>query len=107
MLRCLLVQDPLICEETNEKEEAITDENTVDLHQLVPVGGVYHIDALQLPPQVKQIKDWSMVEVSEEGHYTPCRTLPYPLEELSLRCHRHVRNVHRFLSSKLKDEVFK
>lgn len=63
-------------EKTNEKEEVITDENIVDLQQFVPVGGVYHIDALQLPPQVKQIKDWSMVEVSEERDYTPCSPLP-------------------------------
>lgn len=72
----LLVQDPLMQEETNEKEEALTDENIVDLQQFVPVGGVYHIDVLQLPPQVKQIKDWSMVEVGEERDYTPRSPLP-------------------------------
>ncbi|KFW73320.1 Protein CASC1, partial [Pygoscelis adeliae] len=64
-------------EETNEKEEAITDENIVDLQQFVPVGGVYHIDVLQLPPQVKQIKDWSMVEVLDVG----LEAYPYPPEE--------------------------
>uniref|UniRef100_A0A8D0FVV4 Dynein axonemal intermediate chain 7 n=1 Tax=Strix occidentalis caurina TaxID=311401 RepID=A0A8D0FVV4_STROC len=63
-------------EETNEKEEAITDKNVVDLQQLVPVGGVYHIDALQLPPQVKQIKDWIL--------------FPLILEELFLRCNTTV-----------------
>uniref|UniRef100_A0A8C0BN95 Dynein axonemal intermediate chain 7 n=1 Tax=Buteo japonicus TaxID=224669 RepID=A0A8C0BN95_9AVES len=63
--------------ETNEKEEAITDENIVDLQQFVPVGGVYHIDALQLPPQVKQINDWSMVEVLNVG----LQAYPYPPEE--------------------------
>lgn len=57
-------------EETNEKEDEITDENIVDLQQFVPVGGVYHIDALQLPPQVKQVKNWNMVEVSEKMYYT-------------------------------------
>ncbi|CAM9974972.1 unnamed protein product [Bubo scandiacus] len=70
-----LLKVPLMQEETNEKEEAITDKNIVDLQLLVLVGGVYHIDALQLPPQVKQIKDWSMVEVSEEKDYTPCSSL--------------------------------
>ncbi|XP_049677849.1 dynein axonemal intermediate chain 7 isoform X11 [Accipiter gentilis] len=71
------VQHPLTQEEMNEKEAAITDENIVDLQQFVPVGGVYHIDALQLPPQVKQIKDWSMVEVLDVG----LQAYPYPPEE--------------------------
>nr|XP_009924499.1 PREDICTED: protein CASC1 isoform X1 [Haliaeetus albicilla] len=71
------VQHPLTQKEMNEKEEAITDENIVDLQQFVPVGGVYHIDALQLPPQVKQIKDWSMVEVLDVG----LQAYPYPPEE--------------------------
>ncbi|NXX93181.1 CASC1 protein, partial [Centropus bengalensis] len=71
------VQEPQTQEETNEKEEVITDENIVDLQQFVPVGGVYHIEALQIPPQVKQIKDWSMVELLEVG----LEAFPYPLEE--------------------------
>ncbi|NXE21401.1 CASC1 protein, partial [Ardeotis kori] len=71
------VQDPLIQEEINEKEEVITDENIVDLQQFVPVGGVYHIDALQLPPEVRQIKDWSMVELLDVG----LEAYPYPSEE--------------------------
>ncbi|XP_061864931.1 dynein axonemal intermediate chain 7 isoform X4 [Colius striatus] len=58
-------QDPLVKEERSEKREAITGESIVDLQQFVPVGGVYHIDALQLPPQVKEIKDWSMVELQD------------------------------------------
>lgn len=72
-----VVQEPLIQEETSEKKEPKPDENIVDLQQFVPVGGVYHIDALQVPHQVKQIKDWSMVEVSEERGYTLCSPLPY------------------------------
>ncbi|XP_071672110.1 dynein axonemal intermediate chain 7 isoform X3 [Patagioenas fasciata] len=77
------VQDPLLWEETNEKEgtngkeETITDENIVDLQQFVPVGGVYHIDVLRLPPQVKQINDWSMVELLDVG----LEAYPYPPEE--------------------------
>ncbi|XP_074443249.1 dynein axonemal intermediate chain 7 isoform X7 [Larus michahellis] len=90
------VQDPLRQEKTNEKEEAITDDNVVDLQQFVPVGGVYHIDALQLPPQVKQIKDWNMVELLDVG----LEAYPYPPEEaeeaayppihISLRLSDHV-----------------
>ncbi|NWS44093.1 CASC1 protein, partial [Probosciger aterrimus] len=72
-----VVQEPLIQEETSEKEEAKPDENIVDLQQFVPVGGVYHIDALQVPCQVKQIKDWSMVELRNVG----LEAYPYPSEE--------------------------
>ncbi|XP_010013003.1 PREDICTED: protein CASC1, partial [Nestor notabilis] len=71
-----LVQDPVMQEETSEKEEAKPDENIVDLQQFVPVGGVYHIDALQVPHQVKQIKDWSMVELRNVG----LEAYPYPSE---------------------------
>ncbi|NXV29247.1 CASC1 protein, partial [Rissa tridactyla] len=78
-----LVQDPLMQEKTNEKEEAITDDNVVDLQQFVPVGGVYHIDALQLPPQVKQIKDWNMVELLDVG----LEAYPYPPEEAEEAAH--------------------
>ncbi|NWY62761.1 CASC1 protein, partial [Chionis minor] len=71
------VQDPPIQEKTNDKEETITEENIVDLQQFLLVGGVYHIDALQLPPQVKQIKDWNMVELLGGG----LEAYPYPPEE--------------------------
>ncbi|NXC67477.1 CASC1 protein, partial [Anhinga anhinga] len=70
------VQDPLMQEEEDEKEEVVTDENIVDLQQFVPVGGVYHIDLLQLPPQVKQIKGWSMMQVHDVGF----EAYPYPPE---------------------------
>ncbi|XP_061328157.1 dynein axonemal intermediate chain 7 isoform X3 [Pezoporus flaviventris] len=72
-----LAQEPLIQEETSEKEEPKPDENIVDLQQFVPVGGVYHIDALQVPRQVKRIKDWSMVELHNVG----LEAYPYPPEE--------------------------
>ncbi|XP_019472350.1 protein CASC1 [Meleagris gallopavo] len=64
-------------EKTSEEEEMITDENTVDLQQFVPVGGVYHIDGLQLPPQVHQINSWSVVELLDSG----LEVYPYPPEE--------------------------
>ncbi|NXN40389.1 CASC1 protein, partial [Rhinoptilus africanus] len=77
------VQDPLMQEKANEKEEAITDDNVVDLQQFVPVGGVYHIDALQLPPQVRQIKDWNMVELLDGG----LEAYPYRPEEADEATH--------------------
>ncbi|XP_052644752.1 dynein axonemal intermediate chain 7 isoform X6 [Harpia harpyja] len=90
------VQHPLTQEEMNEKEEAITDENIVDLQQFVPVGGVYHIDALQLPPQVKQIKDWSMVEVLDVG----LQAYSYPPEEAEDATHPPIQ-----ITLRLSDNV--
>ncbi|XP_072855787.2 dynein axonemal intermediate chain 7 isoform X1 [Pogona vitticeps] len=43
------------------------EEFVVDLHQFMPVGGVYHFDALKLPPQAKQVKGWTMVEMLDTG----------------------------------------
>ncbi|XP_068257795.1 LOW QUALITY PROTEIN: dynein axonemal intermediate chain 7 [Nyctibius grandis] len=90
------VPDPLMQEEMNDKEEVITDENIVDLQQFVPVGGVYHIDALQLPPQVKQIKDWSMVELHDVG----LEAYPYPPEEAEDATHPPIQ-----ITLRLSDDV--
>ncbi|XP_015724634.1 protein CASC1 isoform X1 [Coturnix japonica] len=77
-------QSPEMQEKTSEEEE-ITDESTkestkespVDMQQFAPVGGVFHIDGLQLPPQVQQINSWSAVELLDDG----LETYPYPPEE--------------------------
>ncbi|KFQ71991.1 Protein CASC1, partial [Phaethon lepturus] len=91
-----LVQDPLMQGETNEKEEVITDEHVVDLQQFVPVGGVYHIAVLQLPPQVKQVKDWSMVELLDGG----LEAYSYPPEEAEDATHPPIQ-----ITLKLSDDV--
>uniref|UniRef100_U3J8P4 Dynein axonemal intermediate chain 7 n=1 Tax=Anas platyrhynchos platyrhynchos TaxID=8840 RepID=U3J8P4_ANAPP len=89
--RIFYVLSPQIQEENNEKEDEITDENIVDLQQFVPVGGVYHIDALQLPPQVKQVKNWNMVELLDSGleayRYPPEESddTPYPPIQITLQ----------------------
>ncbi|XP_041325539.1 dynein intermediate chain CFAP94, axonemal isoform X2 [Pyrgilauda ruficollis] len=57
-------EDALLQEEPGGKEEA---PQVVDLEQLVPVGGVYHISALQLPPQAQDVGDWTMVELLDVG----------------------------------------
>ncbi|XP_044533419.1 dynein axonemal intermediate chain 7 [Gracilinanus agilis] len=44
--------------------EIVTDEEVVDLKGFTPLGGIYHLNILQLPPQAKQIKGWTIVEVS-------------------------------------------
>ncbi|XP_030119363.4 dynein axonemal intermediate chain 7 isoform X5 [Taeniopygia guttata] len=57
-------EDALLQEEPGGREEA---PKAVDLQQLVPVGGVFHISALQLPPQAQDVGDWSMVELLDAG----------------------------------------
>ncbi|XP_072183313.1 dynein axonemal intermediate chain 7 [Excalfactoria chinensis] len=74
------VQIPQMQEQTSEEEEITdesTDESAVDMQQFVPVGGVYHIDGLRLPPQVQQINSWSVVELLDGG----LEAYPYPPEE--------------------------
>ncbi|XP_039203321.1 dynein intermediate chain CFAP94, axonemal isoform X2 [Crotalus tigris] len=51
----------------------ILEDYTVDLHQFMPVGGVYHCDLLKLPPQAKQVKGWTIVEILDTG----LETYPY------------------------------
>ncbi|XP_076796943.1 dynein axonemal intermediate chain 7 isoform X3 [Arvicanthis niloticus] len=39
----------------------------VDLCHFSPLGGVYHLDILELPPQCKPVKGWVLVEILQEG----------------------------------------
>ncbi|XP_060632378.2 dynein axonemal intermediate chain 7 [Anolis sagrei] len=55
----------LYCPSIRELEPM--EEYIVDLHQFMPVGGIYHFDALKLPPQAKHVKGWTMVEVLDTG----------------------------------------
>ncbi|XP_030920117.1 protein CASC1-like [Geospiza fortis] len=64
---CLLhfpEEEAVLQEEPGGREEAL---QVVDLEQLVPVGGVFHISALQLPPQAQDVGDWTMVELLDVG----------------------------------------
>ncbi|XP_074395260.1 dynein axonemal intermediate chain 7 isoform X7 [Zonotrichia albicollis] len=63
-------------EEPSQEEEAPLQEEAgggeeaprvVDLEQLVPVGGVFHISVLRLPPQAQDVGDWIMVELLDVG----------------------------------------
>uniref|UniRef100_A0A8C3JXK5 Dynein axonemal intermediate chain 7 n=1 Tax=Calidris pygmaea TaxID=425635 RepID=A0A8C3JXK5_9CHAR len=92
----LLGRDPLMQENANEKEEALPGENIVDLQQFVPVGGVYHISALQLPPQAKKIKDWNMVELLDVG----LEAYTYPPEEAEDATHPPIQ-----ITLRLSDDV--
>ncbi|XP_038627637.1 dynein intermediate chain CFAP94, axonemal isoform X2 [Tachyglossus aculeatus] len=61
-------------EESESQSEDDLGENVVDLHQFTPLGGVYHLDVLQLPPQCKQVKGWTLVEMLSQG----LKRFPYP-----------------------------
>ncbi|KAB0349095.1 hypothetical protein FD754_013952 [Muntiacus muntjak] len=43
------------------------EEDEVDLCQFTTLGGVYHLDILELPPQCKPMKGWMIVEILKEG----------------------------------------
>ncbi|NXD80144.1 CASC1 protein, partial [Halcyon senegalensis] len=93
---CSVAEDPLMHEERREKEEAVTDENVVDLQQFLVVGGVYHLDALRLPPQVKQLQEWSLVELRAGG----LEAQPYPPAEAAEATHPPVQ-----ITLRLSDHV--
>ncbi|XP_020820727.1 dynein axonemal intermediate chain 7 isoform X3 [Phascolarctos cinereus] len=54
--------------------EAVIDEDVVDLRGFTPLGGIYHLNILQLPPQCKQVKSWTIVELISGG----LQTFMYP-----------------------------
>ncbi|XP_029456007.1 protein CASC1 [Rhinatrema bivittatum] len=58
-----------------EQEEDF-DIDVVDLRQFTPLGGVYYFDVLKLPPQRKQLKEWSILQLLEGG----LQTYSYPPE---------------------------
>ncbi|XP_034883936.1 dynein axonemal intermediate chain 7 isoform X3 [Mirounga angustirostris] len=56
----------LLIENANEKP-CFFEDNEVDLCQFTTLGGVYHLDTLELPPQCKPMKGWMIVEILKEG----------------------------------------
>ncbi|XP_030069841.1 dynein axonemal intermediate chain 7 isoform X2 [Microcaecilia unicolor] len=68
----------------SEQEEVI-DDDVVDLRQFTPLGGVYYFDLLKLPPQRKQLKEWSILQLLEGG----LQTFPYPMETLQTTTPRY------------------
>ncbi|VTJ79357.1 Hypothetical predicted protein, partial [Marmota monax] len=50
-----------LIENTTEKP-FIYEDNEVDLCQFTTLGGVYHLDILELPPQYKPVKGWMIVQ---------------------------------------------
>ncbi|XP_036721994.1 dynein intermediate chain CFAP94, axonemal isoform X1 [Balaenoptera musculus] len=56
----------LLLENAPEKPY-FSEENEVDLCQFTALGGVHHLDILELPPQCKPRKGWMIVEILKEG----------------------------------------
>ena len=49
-------------EETEFDTEFHPSEDAVDLRAFDLVGGVFHFDLLQIPPQPKEVREWKIVE---------------------------------------------
>ncbi|XP_075409164.1 dynein axonemal intermediate chain 7 [Tenrec ecaudatus] len=62
----VLAAQLLLVENTCEKPKFF-EEHEIDLLQFTSLGGVYHLDILELPPQCKPVNGWMMVEILKEG----------------------------------------
>ncbi|XP_071466153.1 dynein axonemal intermediate chain 7 isoform X4 [Marmota flaviventris] len=88
-----------LIENTTEKP-FIYEDNEVDLCQFTTLGGVYHLDILELPPQYKPVKGWMIVQILQEGlqKFTyPPETMEdfdtenaFPPIEVTLKVHENV-----------------
>ncbi|XP_053777691.1 dynein axonemal intermediate chain 7 isoform X2 [Desmodus rotundus] len=76
------------------------EENEVDIFQFTSLGGVYHLDILELPPQCKPVKGWMIMEILKEGLqkyvYPPATTEDFETEnafppiDVMLQVHKNV-----------------
>ncbi|XP_052031208.1 dynein axonemal intermediate chain 7 isoform X1 [Apodemus sylvaticus] len=88
-----------LVENVVEMPEAL-EAHEVDLCHFIPLGGVYHLDILELPPQCKPAKGWVLVEIRQEGlqrfTYPPESTdepdpeSAFPPIEVTLEIHENV-----------------
>ncbi|XP_041109850.1 dynein intermediate chain CFAP94, axonemal [Polyodon spathula] len=62
----------------DEDQEDFLEEDTVDLRQFTPLGGIYYFDVFKLPPQPQNIKGWTIVQLLDTG----LQTFPYPMETI-------------------------
>ncbi|KAM9229074.1 dynein axonemal intermediate chain 7 [Dugong dugon] len=89
----------LLIENACEKPEFF-EAYEVDLFQFTTMGGVYHLDILELPPQCKPVNGWMIVEILKEGLqkyvYPPETTEDSEIEnafppiEVTLQVHENV-----------------
>ncbi|XP_053410335.1 dynein axonemal intermediate chain 7 [Nycticebus coucang] len=78
----------------------VFEDDEVDLYQFTTLGGIYHLDILELPPQCKPAKGWMIVEILKEGlqkyTYPPETTEDlevenaFPPVEVTLQVHDNV-----------------
>ncbi|XP_049638848.1 dynein axonemal intermediate chain 7 [Suncus etruscus] len=83
-----------------EEKPHIFEDHVVDLCQFSTLGGVYHLDILELPPQYKPVKGWVIVRILKEGLqkyiYPPETTdeaemeSSFPPIEVTLEVHKNV-----------------
>ncbi|XP_058414623.1 dynein axonemal intermediate chain 7 [Diceros bicornis minor] len=95
----VLAAQLLLLENAREKPYFF-EEKEVDLCQFTTLGGVYHLDILELPPQCKPMKGWMIVEILTEGlqkyKYPPETTEDFETEnafppiEVVLEVHENV-----------------
>ncbi|XP_028613334.1 protein CASC1 isoform X2 [Grammomys surdaster] len=88
-----------LVENVVEMPEAL-EPNEVDLCHFYPLGGVYHLDILELPPQCKPVKGWVLVEILQGGlqrfTYPPETTdepdpeSAFPPIEVTIQIHENV-----------------
>lgn len=88
-----------LIENTPEKP-CVFEDNEVDLCQFTTLGGVYHLDIFQLPPQCKPMKGWIIVEILKEGLHKyiyppeaaedPDVENVFPPIEVTLQVHKNV-----------------
>ncbi|XP_016052873.1 PREDICTED: protein CASC1 [Miniopterus natalensis] len=73
----------LLLENAPERKHFLED-NEVDIYQFTNLGGVYHLDILELPPQCKPMKGWMIMEILKDGLqkyiYPPATTEDYETE---------------------------
>nr|KAF6367811.1 hypothetical protein mMyoMyo1_002094 [Myotis myotis] len=89
----------LLLENAPERLRAFEDDE-VDICQFSTLGGVYHLDILELPPQCKQMKGWMIMEILKDGLqkfvYPPATTEDletenvFPPIEVMLEVHENV-----------------
>ncbi|XP_072876664.1 dynein axonemal intermediate chain 7 isoform X7 [Chlorocebus sabaeus] len=95
----VLAAQLLLVENSSEKPDFF-ENDMVDLFRFTTLGGVYHLDILQLPPQCKPVKGWMIVEILKEGlqksTYPPETTEDFETEnafppiEVTLEVHENV-----------------
>lgn len=47
-----------------EPTAMLVETQVVDMHQYMPLGGVFYFDAFRIPPQSQLVNGWDMREVS-------------------------------------------